>query len=82
MPNPNEPFDFTVFGLPSHEYRNKFKDYFKDLEDISKYNRTMWDKEKCLHMNCPYCHGTGIKNTGEACVHTIACSCPRCTPRC
>ena len=38
--------------------------------------------DKCLHKNCPECHGNGIKQNGEICIHMISCPCPRCTPRC
>ena len=34
----------------------------------------------CLHNQCPFCWGTGIKATGERCIHMIACGCPRCSP--
>lgn len=38
--------------------------------------------DKCLHKNCPECHGNGVKLNGEICIHMISCPCPRCTPRC
>lgn len=38
--------------------------------------------DKCLHKNCPECHGTGVKLNGGICIHMISCPCPRCTPRC
>lgn len=47
--------------------------------------RTMYptyDSPMCLHDACPECHGTGRKQSGEMCVHMIACPCPKCTPRC
>ena len=34
----------------------------------------------CLHNQCPFCWGTGIKANGERCIHMIACGCPRCNP--
>ena len=38
--------------------------------------------DKCLHKNCPECHGNGVKLNGEICIHMISCPCPRCTLRC
>lgn len=43
----------------------------------------MYDKEpkqKCLHEQCPECHGKGIKKDGTPCVHMISCPCPKCFP--
>lgn len=37
---------------------------------------------KCLHLLCPSCWGTGIKQDGTMCVHSIYCPCKRCVPRC
>lgn len=35
----------------------------------------------CLHLNCPECHGTGIKHTtGGPCIHMLSCPCRRCSP--
>lgn len=44
--------------------------------------RIAWDPEDCSHNHCTDCHGTGVKLTGERCVHHLSCSCSRCTPRC
>ncbi len=36
----------------------------------------------CLHDNCTVCAGTGIKKSGDACIHHLSCSCPKCSPTC
>ncbi len=36
----------------------------------------------CLHDNCLVCGGTGIKKGGGACIHSLSCSCPKCSPTC
>jgi DnaJ-class molecular chaperone len=38
------------------------------------------EQKNCLHLNCGECHGTGIKRGGGACIHSISCNCPQCTP--
>lgn len=37
--------------------------------------------QPCLHDGCPNCHGTGVGIHG-ACVHSLSCPCPKCTPYC
>lgn len=34
----------------------------------------------CAHDQCASCHGTGITAQGHACIHGIACTCPKCSP--
>ena len=46
------------------------------------YNSNNISVDECLHKNCPECHGNGIKQNGEICIHMISCPCPRCTLRC
>lgn len=36
----------------------------------------------CLHLQCSNCKGTGFNARGEACVHGLACPCPRCSAYC
>lgn len=50
------------------------------LERIRTFNDQSW--RPCMHDNCPACCGTGVTSTGVACIHMIACPCPRCTPQC
>lgn len=53
----------------------------KHLENVqkNKNNRNInW--KPCLHDQCTSCHGTGKKINGEACIHWISCTCPKCTP--
>lgn len=48
------------------------------IRNISnRYNR-----ERCLHRNCPSCSGSGMKSDGTACIHMLSCNCPLCSPRC
>jgi hypothetical protein len=37
-------------------------------------------EQKCLHMSCDQCHGSGRKSDGTTCIHMISCPCPRCSP--
>lgn len=39
-----------------------------------------FDKHPCQHDSCPECHGSGIKENGQPCIHMISCSCPKCSP--
>lgn len=34
---------------------------------------------RCFNAECSQCKGTGIKLDGSACIHYIACPCPRCS---
>ena len=40
------------------------------------------DTAVCLHQSCPDCQGTFRKKDGSACVHALACPCPKCSPTC
>lgn len=43
---------------------------------------TYKEYSSCLHDNCSYCDGTGIRKDGLGpCVHMMSCSCPKCSPR-
>lgn len=52
----------------------------KHFEEIRKNQDNHW--QPCLHDQCPQCHGTGVKLDGSMCVHSISCSCPKCSPHC
>lgn len=60
------------------------EDYYRDLrkrqEDHLRRVRGEERWKPCAHDQCPSCHGTGIKIGGGACVHGIACDCPKCSP--
>lgn len=43
-------------------------------------NQRPW--QPCLHDQCQSCHGTGLKLTGEMCIHYLSCNCPKCTVIC
>lgn len=45
-------------------------------ENTNKYSKA----SNCMHDNCPECNGSGVKKTGGACIHSISCPCPKCTP--
>lgn len=34
---------------------------------------------RCAHLNCPECHGSGMKGNGTSCVHMISCRCKQCS---
>jgi hypothetical protein len=55
-----------------------------DFDGISKSEIFVTPGEqKCLHECCPSCGGSGNKKDGSGpCIHFIACSCPKCSPRC
>lgn len=45
-----------------------------------KYPLITWAKrQKCLHLSCSQCKGTGIKSDGSSCIHMISCPCPKCS---
>jgi hypothetical protein len=50
------------------------------LERIGIQQDALW--QPCLHDQCLECIGTGRRADGSACVHSLSCSCPKCTPRC
>lgn len=55
----------------------------KDRDNTFYYHNYITNPNiECLHKQYPKCHGTGIKENGEVCLHWIACPCPNCTPRC
>lgn len=37
-------------------------------------------KVECIHEKCSTCHGTGVKENGQQCVHYISCNCKKCNP--
>lgn len=63
-----------------------YKEYQKDLikrqkehlKNVQKLQSRNW--RPCMHDSCPSCIGTGIRADGSACIHMIACSCPKCNP--
>jgi hypothetical protein len=59
------------------ELAKKQKEHLEKIQSNIDYN---W--KPCLHDQCTQCHGTGIKQDGFFCVHSISCSCPKCTVMC
>lgn len=60
--------------------------YEKDLKQRQEQHlarvQTKRPWQPCMHDQCQSCHGTGINAFGGACIHSISCPCPKCTPRC
>lgn len=54
-----------------------------DLEEIIKFtthNTTFVEKDSnCLHNSCIKCNGTGLDIYGGLCLHSISCSCSKCS---
>jgi hypothetical protein len=49
--------------------------------ETDNFGKVAKQKQKCLHLNCSCCNGTGInKYTKEPCIHMISCPCPQCSP--
>lgn len=48
----------------------------KHLEQVRGQNNVPW--RPCMHDQCTECHGTGVRAYGGACIHMIACPCPKC----
>ncbi len=46
-----------------------------------KWGKVKKETERpCFHDSCNECHGTGIKENGQLCIHMISCPCPKCRP--
>ena len=48
------------------------------LENMNHIRERNW--RPCMHDQCTQCHGTGVKWDGSACIHSISCPCPKCSP--
>lgn len=51
-----------------------------DRQEKLKNDFRKLDTQKCLHENCPQCHGSGVQFNNTPCIHMISCPCPKCTP--
>lgn len=73
-------YNYLAASTPNcDEYERGLKERKKrHLESIRGRNERPW--QPCLHDGCSECVGTGIKRDGSACVHSLSCSCPRCSP--
>lgn len=40
------------------------------------------EKTDCLHEKCLNCKGTGVDLLGKPCIHTVSCSCSKCSVTC
>lgn len=63
------------------------EEYEKELKQRQERHLAQVNTQKiawrpCMHDECTQCHGTGIKVTGGACIHGIACPCPKCSSYC
>ena len=52
-----------------------------DLDNSSLKDGIIKLKSSCMHDQCKECSGSGVKSSGEPCVHYISCPCERCTPQ-
>ena len=57
------------------------EDFYNTISEIIDRNGFIGriSPSKCLHKLCSQCHGNGVKQNGEICVHFISCNCPLCT---
>jgi hypothetical protein len=53
--------------------RRRQEEHLRNVEDDNF--------QVCLHDSCPSCLGTGVRHDGSPCIHNIACSCSKCSPR-
>lgn len=58
------------------DLRRRQAEHLRGVRDYRQH----W--QPCLHDQCPECVGTGVRRDGSACVHSIACSCPKCSVTC
>lgn len=58
------------------------EEYERELKERQERHLKRFQKpwQPCLHDQCQSCHGTGINAFGSACIHSISCPCPKCTP--
>lgn len=73
-------------GIPTRVNVEKPHNYDEDLarrqrEHLARVRGGHSDWQPCLHDQCQSCHGTGINSMGGACIHAIACPCPKHTAR-
>ena len=69
-----------VAGPPDRER------YYEQLREAQRIHLEQVRRNEfwkpCAHDQCPACLGTGIKRTGGACIHMLACSRPKCSVYC
>lgn len=61
-----------------HELRRRQLSHIQEIERRKEQAKRENTWKPCLHDTCPDCIGTGVKATGEKCIHMISCDCSRC----
>lgn len=64
--------------MDKQEYEEDLKRRQREHLNRISGNDANW--RPCMHDQCPSCLGTGVKADGGACIHGIACPCPKCSP--
>lgn len=69
------------YQIEGQQKTNSSEDFYNAISEIVDRNGHIGriPKKHCLHRLCSQCHGNGVKQNGEICVHFISCNCPLCT---
>lgn len=54
----------------------------KMLEGTNQFANLVPSNDTCMHNACPQCNGTGVRKDGGLCIHGLACTCSKCSPKC
>ena len=71
----------VCYNWDQHNKENYEKELKKrqqeHLDSIKSNQNAYW--QPCAHDSCSECVGTGIRKDGSMCIHSLSCSCPKCT---
>ena len=80
--NPNAfMYYHTPFWITNYPDRVLYEEELaqRQAQHLGNINNTQqW--QPCLHDQCTQCHGTGVRLNGSPCVHSLSCSCSKCSP--
>jgi hypothetical protein len=80
--------ELTPYEQYEIDLRRRQEDHMRRIRDVgtpftytSETNKP-YMPSPCAHDQCPSCHGTGLTLNGGSCIHSLVCSCPKCSVTC
>ena len=71
------------FGTLTAEQAKILQGRYNGIKRVWPFTDEEKSAIKCLHDQCPYCGGSGVRKDGLGlCFHGIACPCPKCSFTC